>query len=139
MKGVRKRKEEQAAWFAEQAKIETNEITYEKKLEIQLFSGKTHRLSSVETLRKTVTVKIHFVTFSKATPLYQRKTNIIVRRSMPSDNSSDSKVAIPLIKMVTAIMPKHFMAALSDAGYDYEPIYKQALVEMICVVIPQNV
>ncbi|WP_342510986.1 hypothetical protein MKY34_12365 [Sporosarcina sp. FSL K6-1522] len=36
-------------------------------------------------------------------------------------------------------MPKHFTTALFDAGYDYEPIYKQALVQTMCVLIPYNV
>lgn len=58
---------------------------------------------------------------------------------MSSGNLSDSKATIPLLKKVATIFPKHFTTAQFDAGYDYEPIYKQALAQTMRVVIPFNV
>lgn len=58
---------------------------------------------------------------------------------MSSGNLSDSKAAIPLLKKVAVIVPKQFKTALFDAGYDYEPIYKQALAQTMRIVISYNV
>lgn len=58
---------------------------------------------------------------------------------MSSDNLSDSKAAIPLLKKVAVILPKQFKTTLFDAGYDYEPIYKQALAQTMRVVILYNI
>lgn len=55
------------------------------------------------------------------------KSQYTVGRLMSSGNLSDSKAAIPLLKKIVSIMPKHFTTTIFDAGYDYEPIYKQAL------------
>lgn len=58
---------------------------------------------------------------------------------MTLGNLSDSKAAIPLLKKIQNVMPNHFTTALFDSGYDYEPIYRQALHQTIKVVIPYNV
>lgn len=58
---------------------------------------------------------------------------------MSSGNLSDSKAAIPLLKKLAIILPTKFKLALFDAGYDYEPIYKQALAQTMHVVIPYNI
>jgi len=67
------------------------------------------------------------------------KSQYIVGRLMSLGNLSDSKTAIPLLKRVATLLPKHFTTALFDAGYDYESIYKQALAQTMRVVIPYNV
>lgn len=46
---------------------------------------------------------------------------------MTSGNLHDSKAAIPFLKKFEHLIPSHFTMALFDAGYDYEPIYTQAI------------
>gem|GEM_PF-2089105 len=58
---------------------------------------------------------------------------------MTSGNLSDSKAAIPLLKKVEDQFPGHFKTAIFDAGYDYEPIYRQLHAYQIRAVIPYNV
>jgi len=140
----RKTKEEQAAYLAEQAAIEANLTTYEKTLEAQL-------LIPVETLWQDVPIEPHWGikknSDGKNTFWYgfkghlavSTKSQYIVGRLMSSGNLSDSKAAIPLLKKVDVIVPKQFKTALFDAGYDYTPIYKQALAQTMRVVIPYNV
>ena len=67
------------------------------------------------------------------------KSQYIVARLMSSGNLNDSKAAIPLLKKVADLMPNHFTTAIFDAGYDYEPIYRQALDQTMRIVIPYNV
>ncbi|TKI20600.1 transposase [Lysinibacillus sphaericus] len=67
------------------------------------------------------------------------KSQYTVGRLMSSGNLSDSKAAIPLLKKIVSIMPKHFTTTIFDAGYDYEPIYKQALAQTMRVVIKYNI
>lgn len=140
----RKTKEEQAAWDAEQAEIEANLTTYEKSLEAQLSIP-------LETLwrdtpidpnwgvKKNSDGKNTFWYGFKGHLAVSAKSQYIVVRLMSSGSLSDSKAAIPLLKKVGTIMPKQFTTALFDAGYDYEPIYKQALAQTMRVVIPYNV
>lgn len=140
----RKTKEEQAALAAEQAEIEANLTTYEKKLEAQLSIP-------LETLWKDISIDpnwgIKKNSDGKNTFWYgfighlavSMKSQYIVGRLMSSGNLSDSKAAIPLLKKIDSILPKHFTTAIFDAGYDYEPIYKQALAQTMRVVIPYNV
>ena len=61
----RKSKEEHATWLAEQAEMEANRTTYEKKIEHQLIHhlkhfGQTRQSLHTGALRKIATVKIHF-------------------------------------------------------------------------------
>lgn len=58
---------------------------------------------------------------------------------MSSGNLSDSKLAIPLLKKLDSIGNDQFQLVIFDAGYDYEPIYCQALSQTMRVVIPYNV
>lgn len=58
---------------------------------------------------------------------------------MTSGNLHDSKAAIPLLKKVEHLIPNHFTIALFDAGYDYEPIYTQAIRQKMHAVIPYNI
>lgn len=140
----RKTKEEQAAWLAEQAEMEAKLTTYEKKLEAQL-------VIPTETLWEDIPIEPHWGiqknSDGKNTFWYgfkghlavATKSQYIVSRIMSSGNLSDSKAAIPLLKKVAVILPKQFKTALLDAGYDYEPIYKQALAQAMRVVIPYNI
>ena len=140
----RKTKEEQAAWLAEQAEIEANLTTYEKKLEAQLsISGETLwqdiPIEPKWGIKKNSDGKNTFWYGFKGHLAVSTKSQYIVGRLMSSGNLSDSKAAIPLLKKIATLLPKHFTTALFDAGYDYEPIYKQAQVQTMRAVIPYNV
>lgn len=140
----RKTKEEQAAWLAEQAEIEANLTTYEKKLEAQLsITAKTlWQDIPIEPhwgIKKNSDGKNTFWYGFKGHLAVSTKSQYILGRLMSSGNLSDSKAAIPLLKKIATIVPKHFKTALFDAGYDYEPIYKQASAQTMRVVIPYNV
>src|SRR5690606_13036641 len=140
----RKSKEERAAWLAEQAEIEANLTTYEKKLAAQL-------TIPTNTLRQDIPLEpnwgIKKNSDGKNTIWYgfkghlavSTKSQYIVASLMSSGNLSDSKAAIPLLKKVNDLMPNRFTTAIFDAGYDYEPIYRQALNQTMRVVIPYNV
>lgn len=140
----RKTKEEHAAWLAEQAEIEANQTTYEKKLEAQL-------TISAETLWQDIPIapgwgikknsdgKNTFWYGFKGHLAVSTKSQYIVARLMSSGNLHDSKAAIPLLKRVANLIPNHFTTAIFDAGYDYEPIYRQALHQTMRAVIPYNV
>lgn len=140
----RKTKEEQAAYLAEQAKIEANLTTYEKTLEAQL-------AIPVETLWQDMPIEPHWGikknSDGKNTFWYgfkghlavSTKSQYIVSRIMSSGNLSDSKAAIPLLKKLAVLLPEQFQTALFDAGYDYEPIYRQAFAQTMRVIIPYNI
>ncbi|MEK5069020.1 transposase [Sporosarcina sp. FSL K6-1508] len=140
----RKAKEEQAAWLAEQAEIEANLTTYEKKLEAQLSISAETLWQDIPIepkwgIKKNSDGKNMFWYGFKGHLAVSSKSQYIVGRLMSSGNLSDSKAAIPLLKKVATLLPKHFTTALFDAGYDYESIYKQALAQTMRVVIPYNV
>lgn len=140
----RKTKEEQAAWLAEQAEIEANLTTYEKKLEAQLSISAETLWQDIPIepkwgIKKNSDGKNTFWYGFKGHLAVSSKSQYIVGRLMSSGNLSDSKAAIPLLKKVATLLPKHFTTALFDAGYDYESIYKQALAQTMRVVIPYNV
>lgn len=137
----RKSKEERAAWLAEQAEIEANQTTYEKKLEAQLTIPLTTLWQDIPIepkwgIKKNSDGKNTFWYGFKGHLAVSTKSQYIVARLMSSGNLSDSKVAIPLLKKVTHLIPDHFTAAIFDAGYDYEAIYRQILTQEMKAVIP---
>ena len=140
----RKTKEEQAAWAVEQAEIEANLTTYEKSLEAQLSIPletlwKDTPIDPNWGVKKNSDGKNTFWYGFKGHLAVSTKSQYIVVRLMSSGSLSDSKAAIPLLKKVATIAPKRFATAIFDSGYDYEPIYKQALAQTMRVVIPYNV
>ncbi len=140
----RKSKEERAAWLAEQAAIEANLTTYEKKLAAQLTISTNALWQDIPIepqwgIKKNSDGKNTFWYGFKGHLAVSTKSQYIVARLMSSGNLSDSKVAIPLLKKVEDLMPTHFTTAIFDAGYDYEPIYRQALHQTMRIVIPYNV
>ena len=137
----RKSKEERAAWLAEQAEIEANQTTYEKKLDAQ----KTIPLKTLWQeipiepkwgIKKNSDGKNTFWYGFKGHLAVSTKSQYIVARLMSSGNLSDSKAAIPLLKKVNQLMPNHFTTAIFDAGYDYEAIYRQIWTHDMKAVIP---
>lgn len=140
----RKSKEERAAWLAEQAAIEENLTTYEKKLAAQLTISTDTLWQDIPIepqwgIKKNSDGKNTFWYGFKGHLAVSTKSQYIVARLMSSGNLSDSKAAIPLLKKVEDLLPKHFTTVIFDAGYDYEPIYRQALHQTMRIVIPYNV
>ena len=137
----RKTKEEKAAWLAEQAEIEANLTTYEKKIEAQLTipASTLWRDIPIEPkwgIKKNSDGKNTFWYGFKGHLAVSTKNQYIVARLMSSGNLSDSKAAIPLLKKVAKLVPNHFTTAIFDAGYDYEAIYRQILNQDMKAVIP---
>ncbi|MBS7345573.1 MAG: transposase [Caryophanon sp.] len=137
----RKSKEERAAWLAEQAEIEANQTTYEKKLDAQLTIPLTTLWQEIPIepkwgIKKNSDGKNTFWYGFKGHLAVSTKSQYIVARLMSSGNLSDSKAAIPLLKKVNHIMPNHFTTAIFDAGYDYEAIYRQISTQEMKAVIP---
>lgn len=137
----RKSKEERAAWLAEQAEIEANQTTYEKKLDAQLTIPLTTLWQEIPIepkwgIKKNSDGKNTFWYGFKGHLAVSTKSQYIVARLMSSGNLSDSKAAIPVLKKVNHIMPNHFTTAIFDAGYDYEAIYRQISTQEMKAVIP---
>jgi len=140
----RKSKEERAAWLAEQAAAEANLTTYEKKLAAQLTISANTLWQDIPIepqwgIKKNSDGKNTFWYGFKGHLAVSTKSQYIVARLMSSGNLSDSKAAIPLLKKVEDLIPEHFTTTIFDAGYDYEPIYRQALHQTMRIVIPYNV
>ncbi len=140
----RKSKEEHAAWLAEQVEIEAKQKTYEKKLEAQLTIPLNTLWQDIPIkpnwgIKKNSDGKKTFWYGFKGHLVVSTKSQYIVARLMSSGNLSDSKAAIRLLKKVAQLVPNHFITAIFDAGYDYEPIYRQALDQTMRVIIPYNV
>jgi len=140
----RKTKAERAVWLAEQVEKKGNQSTYEKELKEQLDIP-------LETLWKDVPIepkwgvkknskgKNTFWFGYKAHLAVSTKSQYIITRLMSSGNLSDCKAAIPLLKKLHHLGNGHFTIAIFDAGYDVEPIYRQAVLQSMRVVIPYNV
>ena len=140
----RKTKEELAIWLAEQAEMEANQTTYEKKIEHQLDTPLETLWAEAPIaprwgIKKNSNGKNTFWYGFKGHLAVSTKSQYIVSRLMTSGNLHDSKAAIPLLKKVESLMPQHFTTALFDAGYDYEPIYQQVITQKMRIVIPYNV
>ncbi|MGE7625267.1 transposase [Viridibacillus sp. NPDC096237] len=67
------------------------------------------------------------------------ESQYIVGCLMTSANLSDSKAAIPLLKKVEDQIPGYFTTAILDAGYNFEPIYRQLHEYQMRTVIPYNI
>lgn len=137
----RKSKEEHEAWLAEQAEIEANLTTYEKKLEAQLTipTSTLWRDIPIEPkwgVKKNSDGKNTFWFGFKGHLAVLTKSQYIVARLMSSGNLSDSKAAIPLLKKVAEVVPNQFTTTIFDAGYDYKAIYRQILNQDMKAVIP---
>ncbi|WP_375199215.1 transposase [Lysinibacillus sp. RS11] len=140
----RKSKKERDAWLTKQVEIKANQSTYEKEIKDQLDTP-------LETLwqdapiepnwgiKKNSDGKNTFWFGFKGHLAVTTKGQYIVGRLMTSANLSDSKAAIPLLKKVENQFPEHFTTAIFDAGYDYEPIYRQLHKYQMRAVIPYNV
>ena len=137
----RKSKEEREAWLLEQAEIEANLTTYEKKLAAQLTIPTATLLQDMPIqpkwgVKKNSDGKNTFWFGYKGHLAVSTKSQYIVACLMSSGNLSDSKAAIPLLKKVGEVVPNQFTTAIFDAGYDYEAIYRQISNQDMKAVIP---
>jgi transposase len=140
----RKSKEEREDWLTKQAEIEANQSTYEKEIRHQLDTPleALWQDAPIEPnwgIKKNSDGKNTFWFGFKGHLAVTTKGQYIVGRLMTSANLSDSKAAIPLLKKVENQFPEHFTTAIFDAGYDYEPIYRQLHKYQMRAVIPYNV
>ena len=137
----RKSKEEREAWLLEQAEMEANLTTYEKKLAAQLTIPTATLLQDMPIqpkwgVKKNSDGKNTFWFGYKGHLAVSTKSQYIVACLMSSGNLSDSKAAIPLLKKVGEVVPNQFTTAIFDAGYDYEAIYRQIANQDMKAVIP---
>lgn len=137
----RKSKEEREAWLLEQAEIEANLTTYEKKLAAQLTIPTATLIQDMPTepkwgVKKNSDGKNTFWFGYKGHLAVSTKSQYIVACLMSSGNLSDSKAAIPLLKKVGEVLPNQFTTSIFDAGYDYEAIYRQISNQGMKAVIP---
>ncbi|KOS63744.1 IS1182 family transposase, partial [Lysinibacillus sp. FJAT-14222] len=140
----RKSKEERNAWLTEQAEIKANQSTYEKEIKDQLDTPLETLWQDVPIepnwgIKKNSDGKNTFWFGFKGHLAVTTKSQYIVGRLMTSANLSDSKAAIPLLKKGKDLFQGHFKTAILDAGYDYEPIYRQLHAYQMRAVIPYNV
>ncbi|MHA6261264.1 transposase [Sporosarcina sp. CAU 1771] len=139
----RKPKAEREQWLKDRKTVEDARPIYEKEI--------VHQLSeSAETLYKEAPIhprwgikknsngKNTFWFGFKAHLAVSTKSQYIVAGLMTSGNLNDGKAAIPLLKKIEQYLPAQFNAGLFDAGYDYEPIYRQLSNQNLQAVIPYN-
>lgn len=128
----RKPKAEREQWLKEQAERETNLPLYEKKIEAQLDVSLNELRSSVPHepkwgVKKNSEGKNIFWFGFKGHLAVGTNSQYILQSLFSSGNLNDGKAAIPLLK---GLDERHPLPGLlydtMDAGYDYEPIYKQA-------------
>lgn len=137
----RKSKAEREAWLLEQAEIEANQSTYEKKIETQLSVPTATLLQDMPIepqwgVKKNSDGKNTFWFGYKAHLAVSTKSQYVVAGIMSSGNLSDGKAAIPLLKKVADVLPNQFTTTILDKGYDYEPIYRHILSQGMNPVIP---
>ena len=140
----RKSKEEREDWLAKQVEIEANQSTYEKEIRHQLDTPMVTLWQDAPIepnwdIKKNSDGKNTFWFGFKGHLAVTTKSQYIIGSLMTSANLSDSKAAIPLLKKVEDQFPKHFTTAILDAGYDFEPIYRQLHAYQMRAVIPYNI
>lgn len=140
----RKSKAEREAWLVEQAELKANQTTYEKELKEQLdipleVLWKDTPIEPNWGVKKNSDGKNTFWYGFKGHLAVSTKSQYIVARMMTSASISDSKLAIPLLKKVHQLCEGHFSTGMFDAGYDYEPIYRQLATYNMRSVIPYNI
>ena len=140
----RKSKAEREAWLVEEAEKASNLRTYEKELKEQVdipleVLWKDTPLEPNWGVKKNSDGKNVFWYGFKGHLAVSTKSQYIVARIMTSASVSDSKLAIPLLKKVHQLSEGHFSTGIFDAGYDYEPIYRQLVKNQMRTVIPYNI
>lgn len=127
----RKSKSEREQWLKEQAEMEANLPIYEKKIEAQLDVPLSNLRSKVPQdpkwgIKKNSEGKNVFWFGYKGHLAVSTSSQYILQSLFSSGNLNDGKAAIPLLKGIDErLSSTNFHYQTMDAGYDYEPIYKQ--------------
>src|SRR5690625_1760527 len=127
----RKSKEERDKWLKEQAEKEANLPIYEKKIEAQLdVSLSDLRVEIPQDPKWGVKKNSHgknvFWFGYKGHLAVGTSSQYILQSLFSSGNLNDGKAAIPLLKGINERLSlSNLRYQTMDAGYDYEPIYKQ--------------
>lgn len=140
----RKSKAEREAWLKQKQEEEEQKPIYEKEIAAQLDQ-------TYDTLRKEIPLtpqwgvkkssegKNVFWYGYKGHLAVGTKSQYILGALLSSGNLNDGKAAIPLLKGIAVQLKSYsFKHATMDAGYDYEPIYKQVRSSGAHAVIAYN-
>jgi len=127
----RKSKEEREQWLKEEVEKEANLPLYEKKIEAQLDTSLDELRAAVPQdpkwgVKKNSAGKNEFWHGQKGHLAATTSSQYIVQSLLSSGNLNDGKAAIPLLKGIDERLALPNLRYLTmDAGYDFEPIYKQ--------------
>src|SRR5699024_2879275 len=124
-------KAEQEQWLKEKAEQETNLPLYQKKIAAQLDVTLTELRQEIPKdprwgIKKNSDGKNVFWYGYKGHLAVSASSQYIIQSLFSSGNLNDGKAAIPLLKGMNERLPLSTVRFQTmDAGYDYEPIYKQ--------------
>jgi len=127
----RKSKEEREQWLIEQAEKEANQPLFEKKIETQLDVPLAELRNEVPQdpkwgVKKNSEGKNVFWYGYKGHLAVGTSSQYILQSLFSSGSLNDGKAAIPLLKGIDERLPLPSLNYQTmDAGYDYDPIYKQ--------------
>ncbi|WP_010532229.1 IS1182 family transposase [Lentibacillus jeotgali] len=127
----RKSKEERDQWLKEQAEKEANMALYDKRIVAQLDASLTELLDEVPWdpqwgVKKNSEGKNESWFGYKGHLAVGASSQYILQSLFSSGNLNDGKAAIPLLKGIDGHLPlPNLRYQTMDAGYDFEPIYKQ--------------
>lgn len=140
----RKPKHEREQWLKEQTEKEANLSLYEKKIELQLDASLSELRTEIPQgpkwrVKKNSDGKNEFWFGYKGHLAVGTSSQYILQSLFSSGNLNDGKAAIPLLKGIDELLSlPNLRYQTMDAGYDYEPIYKQAYQMGIQSVIAYN-
>ena len=126
----RKSKAEREQWLKEQTQKEANLPIYEKKIENQLDVPLVQLRTEVPQtpkwgVKKNSEGKNVFWFGYKGHLAVGTLSQYILQSIFSSGSLNDGKAAIPLLKGIDNLHLPNIRYQTMDAGYDYEPIYKQ--------------
>lgn len=126
----RKSKDEREQWLKEQAEKEANLPIYEKRIEAQLDVSLVELRTEIPRnpewgIKKNSEGKNQFWYGYKGHLAVGTSSQYILQSLFSSGNLNDGKAAIPLLKGIANLPLSNVRYQTMDAGYDYEPIYKQ--------------
>ena len=126
----RKSKDEREQWLKEQAEKEANLPIYEKRIEAQLDVSLVELRTEIPRnpewgIKKNSEGKNEFWFGYKGHLAVGASSQYILQSLFSSGNLNDGKAAIPLLKGIANLPLSNVRYQTMDAGYDYEPIYKQ--------------
>jgi len=127
----RKPKHEREQWLKEQAEKEAKLSLYEKRIEVQLDASLIELRTEVPRdpnwgVKKNSNGKNEFWFGYKGHLAVGTSSQYILQSLFSSGHLNDGKATIPLLKGINERLSlSNLRYQTMDAGYDYEPIYKQ--------------